>query len=59
MQQEDKKKLIRSAAGKILKKLRGNKSLYVLSMDYEISRSLLNSLERFLKDPQVTTVFKL
>jgi|GluameStandDraft_1065615.scaffolds.fasta_scaffold01184_32 transcriptional regulator with XRE-family HTH domain len=59
MQQEDKKKLIRTAAGKILKKLRGNKSLYILSMEYEISTSLLNSLERGLKDPQLTTVFKL
>ncbi len=28
-------------------------------MEYEISTSLLNSLERGLKDPQLTTVFKL
>ncbi len=59
MQQEDKKKLIRAIAGKILKKLRKDKSLYLLSMEYEISTSLLNSLERGLKDPQLTTVFKL
>ncbi len=59
MQQEDKKKLIKEAAGKILKRLKGDKSLYIiLSMEYEISTSLLNSLERGLKDPQLTTIFK-
>ncbi len=59
MQQEDKKKIIRTAAGRILKRLRKNKSLYLLSMEYDISTSLLNSLERGLKDPQLTTIFKL
>lgn len=39
--------------------LRGEKSLYMLSAEYEISTSLLSSLERGLKDPQLTTVFKL
>lgn len=28
-------------------------------MEYEISTSLLNSLERGIKDPQLTTVFKI
>ena len=59
MQQEDKKKLIREAAGKVLKRLKGDKSLYLLAMEYEISTSLLNSLERGIKDPQLTTVFKI
>ncbi len=59
MQQEDKKKLIKEAAGKILKRLRKNKSLYLLAMEYDISTSLLNSIERGLKDPQLTTIFKL
>jgi len=59
MQQEDKKKIIREIAGKILKRLRKDKSLYLLAMEYEISTSLLNNLERGLKDPQLTTVFKL
>jgi len=35
MQQEDKKKLIKEAAGKILKRLKGDKSLYILAMEYE------------------------
>lgn len=58
MQQEEKKKLICKIAGRALKKLRGKKSLYTLSNEYEISTSLLNNLERGLKDPQLTTVFK-
>ncbi len=57
--QEEKKKLICKVAGQALKMLRGEKSLYMLSAEYEISTSLLSSLERGLKDPQLTTVFKL
>ncbi len=56
--QEEKKKLICALAGQALKKMRGKKSLYTLSGEYEISTSLLNNLERGLKDPQLTTVFK-
>ena len=57
--QEEKKKLICKVAGQALKMLRGEKSLYMLSAEYEISTSLLSSLERGWKDPQLTTVFKL
>ena len=57
--QEEKTKLICKVAGQALKMLRGEKSLYMLSAEYEISTSLLSSLERGLKDPQLTTVFKL
>ena len=57
--QEEKKKLICKVAGQALKMLRGEKSLYMLSAEYEISTSLLSSLERGLKDPQLTTFFKL
>ena len=57
--QKKKKKLICKVAGQALKMLRGEKSLYMLSAEYEISTSLLSSLERGLKDPQLTTVFKL
>lgn len=59
MQQEEKKKIIKEIVGKVLKRLRGNKSPYLLACEYEISTSLLNNLERGLKDPQLTTVFKL
>lgn len=58
MQQEEKKKLICTLAGQALKRLRRKKSPYMLALEYEISTSLLNNLERGLKDPQLTTVFK-
>ncbi|MCX4274792.1 MAG: helix-turn-helix transcriptional regulator [Candidatus Gastranaerophilales bacterium] len=58
MQQEEKKKLICTLAGRTFKKLRKNKSPYMLALEYEISTSLLNSLERGVKDPQLTTIFK-
>ena len=53
------KDLIKQATGEVLKELKGNKSNYVFSAEYEISTSLLSNLERGLKDPQLTTVFKL
>ena len=58
MQQADKKKLICALAGKTLKQMRQDKSLYLLAGEYDISTSLLNNLERGLKDPQLTTIFK-
>lgn len=42
-----------------MKSLRKEKSPYLISIEYGISTSLLNSLERGLKDPQLTTVFKI
>ncbi len=59
MQEVNYKKLIYKAAGNVLKKHRGTKSNYVLSAEYDISTSLLSNLERGLKDPQLSTVFKL
>lgn len=53
------KKLIYIAAGNVLKRHKGNKSNYVLGAEYDISTSLLSNLERGLKDPQLSTVFKL
>ncbi len=51
--------LIQKATGKIYKKLKKNKSNYLFGAEYEISTSLLSNIERGLKDPQLTTVFKL
>ncbi len=59
MQEEDEKKLITNACGKVLRKIRKQKSNYLLGMEYGISTSLLNLIERGLKDPQLTTIFKL
>ncbi len=59
MQEDDEKKLITNACGKALKKFRKQKSNYLLGMEFGISTSLLNLIERGLKDPQLTTIFKL
>ena len=59
MQENENKKIITAAAGKVLKELRGAKSNYLLGAEYEISTSLLNHIERGIKDPQFTTLFKL
>ena len=53
------KVLIQKAAGIVFKKLKKHKSNYLLRAEYEISSSLLSNIERGLKDPQLTTVFKL
>lgn len=59
MQQENNKKLITNAIGEVLKELKGNKSNYLLGAEYDISTSLLSHLERGIKDPQLTTIFKI
>lgn len=59
MQQSENKKIITWAAGKVLKELKGSKSNYLLGAEYDISTSLLSHIERGIKDPQLTTVFKL
>lgn len=53
------KKLIAVACGKVLRHFRKNKSNYLLGMEYGISTSILNLIERGIKDPQLTTIFKL
>lgn len=59
MQYEQKKKLICNTAGKVAKKLRGSKSQFLLGSENDISTSIINTLEKGNKDPQLTTVFKL
>ena len=59
MQQDENKKLIQIAVSKALKKFRKDKSNYMLGLEYGISTSLLSHLDRGLKDPQITTIFKL
>ncbi|MDD3419425.1 MAG: helix-turn-helix domain-containing protein [Candidatus Gastranaerophilales bacterium] len=59
MQYEEKKKLICKITGKITKQLRGNKSQFLFGSENDISTSILNTLEKGNKDPQLTTVFKI
>ena len=59
MQDENSKKLILKACSIVYKKLKKDKSNYMIGLEYNVSTSLLNLLERGLKDPQLTTIFKL
>lgn len=56
---EEKKKLILKSLAKQARKLRGEKSQFILSSEYDISVSIISTVERALKDPQLTTLFKL
>ena len=57
--QDIKKKIIYSAIGKTVKRLRGTKSQFMLGAEYDIPSSVLSDLERGVKDPQLTTLFKI
>ncbi len=57
--QEGKKKFIYNALAKTSKRLRGNKSQFILGAEYDIPSSVISDIERAVKDPQLTTLFKL
>lgn len=57
--QDSKKKIIFNAIAKTVKRLRGNKSQFMLGAEYDIPSFVLSDLEWVVKDPQLTTVFKL
>lgn len=59
MQLDKNKKLILKYLGKHTKRLRGEKSQFILASENDISVSIISTIERALKDPQLTTVFKL
>lgn len=55
----EKKKIILKALAQQIKKLRGKKSQFIHASENDISTSILSTIERAMKDPQLTTVFKL
>ena len=57
--QEAKKKIVFNAIAKTVKRLRGKKSQFMLGAEFDIPSSVLSDLERAVKDPQLTTLFKL
>ena len=59
MKIEEKKKKILKILAKRTKKLRGEKSQFMLCSENDISCSIISTIERAMKDPQLTTVFKL
>ncbi|MCM1010426.1 MAG: helix-turn-helix domain-containing protein [Fusobacterium sp.] len=56
---EKNKKLVNKALAKTIKELRGDKSLFILGSESDIPLSVLSTVERGIKDPQLTTVFRL
>ena len=56
---ERKKKLICNTLAKTVKRLNGKKSQFILGAEYDIPSSVISDIERSVKDPQLTTLFKL
>ena len=59
MQIDKKKKLIMKILGESIVRLRGDKSQFILASENDISSSIISTIERGLKDPQLTTFFKI
>ena len=57
--QDKKRKLIKDALAKTVKRLRGDKSQFMLGAEFDIPSSVISDIERKVKDPQLTTLFKL
>lgn len=59
MQRDIKKDMILKALAQVVISLRANKSQFILASENDISVSIISTIERGLKDPQLTTVFRL
>lgn len=57
--QDKNKKLILQALSDVMKELRKEKSQFMFASENSISTSIISTAERGLKDPQLTTIFKL
>lgn len=56
---EKNKKLVNNALAETIKELRGDRSLFMLCSENDIPISILSTVERGIKDPQLTTVFRI
>ncbi len=59
MQVKEKKKLILNALAATIREKRGEKSQFMLASENDISTSILSTIERGIKDPQLTTLYRL
>ena len=59
LSKKEKKQIIINALAELLKERRGSKSQFMFASENDISISIINNIERGLKDPQLTTVFNL
>ena len=57
--QDIKKKIIMQSIAKTVKRLRGDKSQFMLGAEYDIPSSVISDIECAVKNPQLTTLFKL
>lgn len=56
---KENKKLILESLAKHTKALRGDKSQFMFCSENDMSTSIISTIERVMKDPQLTTVFKI
>lgn len=54
-----KKQQILNSLAKTMKELRGEKSQFIFSSENDIPIAIVSMCERALKNPQLTTIFKL
>lgn len=59
MQNKENKKLILKSLARHTKELRGEQSQFMLCSENDISCSIISTIERAKKDPQLTTLFKI
>lgn len=55
----EKKKIVLNALAKTVAELRGSKSRFMFASENDISTSIISTIERGLKDPQLTTLIKI
>lgn len=56
---DSRKRLFLLTAADVIKELRGEMSQFSLASEGDISTSIISTVERGLKDPQITTFFKI
>lgn len=59
MQVDENKKIILKTLAQCARDLRGRKSQFIHASESDISTSIISTIERGMKDPQLTTIFKL
>lgn len=59
MQENNNKQLICKIAGEIIKNFRGNQSQFKFCAERGLSTSIISPLEKGIKDPQLTSIFKI
>jgi transcriptional regulator with XRE-family HTH domain len=56
---EAKKKLVCKTVGEKVKSLRGSKGIVLFSYEYDLPNSSLQKIEKGVRDPQLTTIWRI